>query len=147
MRNVGPFQMLPVTVQFLIAMVAHAIHERMARQFDYVLEEVRVLKESLRAATGCEQDPIPSRAAARNPTPPYRRSAQVQLLRHIIPMGERHLRRVVGEFVDHYHAERNHQGLGNVIPFPSATSLNLRGPVGRHERLGGLLMFYDRTDA
>ena len=75
------------------------------------------------------------------------RSIKCECLRHIIPIGERHLRRVVGEFVDHYHAERNHQGLGNVIPFPSATSHNLRGPVGRHERLGGLLKFYNRTAA
>jgi hypothetical protein len=26
--------------------------------------------------------------------------------------------RVVGEYVAHYHAERNHQGIGNAIPFP-----------------------------
>ncbi len=51
-RNVGADPMLPMTVQFLIAMVAHAINERMARQVDYLLEEVRVLRESLRAATG-----------------------------------------------------------------------------------------------
>jgi putative transposase len=44
--------MLPMTVQFLIAIVAHAINERMARRVDYLLEEVRVLKESLRATTG-----------------------------------------------------------------------------------------------
>jgi hypothetical protein len=43
--------MLPVTIQFLIAMIAHAINERAARR-DYLLEEVRVLKESLRSATG-----------------------------------------------------------------------------------------------
>jgi hypothetical protein len=34
----------------------------------------------------------------------------------------------VRDFVDHYHAERNHQGLGNVIPFPSRESC---GAVGR----------------
>jgi hypothetical protein len=38
----------------------------------------------------------------------------------IIPLGERHLRAVLREFVEHYHAERNHQGVGNVIPFPPA---------------------------
>jgi len=35
--------MLPVTLQFLIAMIAYAINERMARRLDYVQEEVRVL--------------------------------------------------------------------------------------------------------
>src|ERR1700690_1956777 len=44
--------MLPATLQFIIAMVAHAIHERMARRVDYLHEEVRVLKEALAAATG-----------------------------------------------------------------------------------------------
>ena len=39
---------------------------------------------------------------------------------HVIPLGERHLRGVLREFVAHYHAERNHQGLANVIPFPPA---------------------------
>ena len=44
--------MLPVTFQFLIAMVAYAINERKARKLDYVQEEVRVLKEALLNATG-----------------------------------------------------------------------------------------------
>jgi len=44
--------MLPLTFQFLIAMVAHAVNERMARRIDYLQEEVRVLKEALAAATG-----------------------------------------------------------------------------------------------
>lgn len=44
--------MLPVTFQFLIAMVAYATNERMARKLDYVQEEVRVLKEALLDAAG-----------------------------------------------------------------------------------------------
>jgi hypothetical protein len=44
--------MLPLTIQFVIAMVAHAINERIARRLDYLQEEVRVLKEALAAATG-----------------------------------------------------------------------------------------------
>src|SRR6202142_2865962 len=44
--------MLPATLQFIIAMVAHAINERMARRVDYLHEEVRALKEALAAATG-----------------------------------------------------------------------------------------------
>jgi hypothetical protein len=44
--------MLPATLQFIIAMVAHAIHERMARRVDYLHEEVRVPKEALAEATG-----------------------------------------------------------------------------------------------
>jgi hypothetical protein len=44
--------MLPLTLQFLIAMIASAINERLQRKLDYALEEVRVLKEILRDATG-----------------------------------------------------------------------------------------------
>ena len=44
--------MLPAPFQFLIAMVAYAINERMARRVEYLREEVRVLKEALAAATG-----------------------------------------------------------------------------------------------
>jgi putative transposase len=47
--------MLPVTFQFLIAMIAYAINERMARKLDYVQEEVRVLKEALLNATGTKR--------------------------------------------------------------------------------------------
>jgi len=42
--------MLPVTLQFIIATIAYAINERMARRVDYLQEEVRVLKEILVAA-------------------------------------------------------------------------------------------------
>jgi len=33
-------------------------------------------------------------------------------LSKIILFGERSLRRALGEYVEHYHAERNHQGKG-----------------------------------
>jgi putative transposase len=75
------------------------------------------------------------------------RSIKQECLRHIIPLGERHLRKVVRDFVEHYHVERNHQGLGNVIPFPSTAWPSIGGRVCRHERLGGLLKFYRRSAA
>jgi hypothetical protein len=37
--------MLPSTLQFVIAMIACAINERMQRKLNYTQEEVRVLKE------------------------------------------------------------------------------------------------------
>jgi hypothetical protein len=43
--------MLPVTLQFIIAMVSHALNERMARRVEY-LQGVRVLGEALALATG-----------------------------------------------------------------------------------------------
>jgi transposase len=44
--------MLPVTVQFLVAMLAYGLNERMARKVEYLREENRVLKEALQTATG-----------------------------------------------------------------------------------------------
>jgi putative transposase len=40
------------------------------------------------------------------------RSIKQECLRHIVPLGERHLRTVIGELVEHYHSERNHQAFG-----------------------------------
>ena len=36
-------------------------------------------------------------------------------LAKIIPLGERHLRKAVREYTEHYHLERNHQGLDNEL--------------------------------
>jgi cell division protein FtsW (lipid II flippase) len=38
-------------------------------------------------------------------------------LAQVIPIGEGHLRRVVREFVEHYHGERNHQGIGSLLRY------------------------------
>ncbi len=46
---------LPLQLQFLVAMIAYAINERMARKMEYMVEENRVLKEALTAATGKER--------------------------------------------------------------------------------------------
>ena len=48
-----------------------------------------------------------------------------------------------------YHAERNHQGKGNVLLFPTAAQAKTRvdGSVACKERLGGLLKYYHRDAA
>jgi transposase InsO family protein len=73
------------------------------------------------------------------------RSIREECLSRVVPLGERHLRWVIGEYVEHYHLERNHQGLGNeLIERSSATG---QGRVGCRERLGGLLKYYYRRAA
>jgi transposase InsO family protein len=42
-------------------------------------------------------------------------SIKSECLDKVIPLGERHLREVIAEYVDHYHTERSHQGLGNQL--------------------------------
>ena len=63
----------------------------------------------------------------------------------LVPIGERHLRAVVREYVEHYHHERNHQGLDNVIPLPLGQPGN--GAIRRHERLARVLGHYRREAA
>jgi len=60
------------------------------------------------------------------------------------PTGERHFRRAVREFVDHYQRERNHQGLNNAL-IAGAPAIGTVGRVCRHPRLGGLLNYYDHA--
>jgi hypothetical protein len=74
------------------------------------------------------------------------RSIKEECLNRIVPLGERHLRRLLREFVEHYHGERNHQGLGNELidrpPIQRTT-----GPVRRRQRVGGILSYYYRSAA
>jgi putative transposase len=63
-------------------------------------------------------------------------------LSKVILFGERSLRLALSEYVEHYHAERNHQGKDNVLLFPRDTSVHRTGPVQCRERLGGLLRYY-----
>jgi transposase InsO family protein len=75
------------------------------------------------------------------------RSIKAECLDALILFGERSLRHVVREYLAHYHAERNHQGIGNIIPFPDKRSNKQLGRVVKSERLGGLLNFYHREAA
>ncbi len=72
-------------------------------------------------------------------------SIKSECLDRMIPVGERHLRHAIDEFVDHYHVERTHQGLGNQLI--DGVSESRVGPVQRPERLGGLLSSYYREAA
>jgi len=75
------------------------------------------------------------------------RSVKEECLSKAVLFGERSLRRALIEYVEHYHAERNHQGKGNVLLFPRGTNIRRAGPVQCRERLGGLLRYYHREAA
>jgi hypothetical protein len=57
------------------------------------------------------------------------------------------LRRALREYGAHFHQERNHQGLGNVLIMPCVSSAHREGPLVRNDRLGGLLNYYERAAA
>ena len=63
----------------------------------------------------------------------------------MILFGEDSLRTAVREFTAHYHSERNHQGIGNLLIFPANSLPGRGGPVRRRSRLGGMLNYYERA--
>jgi len=65
----------------------------------------------------------------------------------IIPLGERHLRHVLQEYVAHYHHERPHQGLESRILLPGPEVGSNRGRLRCRKRVGGLLRYYYRAAA
>ena len=75
------------------------------------------------------------------------RSVKEECLSKVILFGERSLRRALSEYVEHYHAERNHQGKDNVLLFPRNTDVHREGAVQCRERLGGLLRYYHQEAA
>ena len=62
----------------------------------------------------------------------------------LILFGEASLRRALNEYIAHYHSERNHQGKGNLLLFPSRGVPTKCRPMSSRDRLGGLLKFYSR---
>jgi putative transposase len=75
------------------------------------------------------------------------RSIKDECLNRMILIGQASLRRAVAEYIEHYHLERNHQGIENrLICAPAAVAAN-GGHIRRHARLGGMLNFYHREAA
>lgn len=75
------------------------------------------------------------------------RSIKEECLDRMILFGERSLRNAAQEFISHYHAERNHQGLGNRIIEPGNEVGCTTGEIACRERLGGMLRYYHRRAA
>lgn len=77
------------------------------------------------------------------------RSVKQECLSRMILFGDAALCRALTEFVNHYHAERNHQGKDNklLFPGPPRSACRSRGTVRCQARLGGLLKYYQRKAA
>jgi putative transposase len=71
-------------------------------------------------------------------------SCRRDLLDHMIAVNERHLKRLLSEYVRYYHEDRTHLGLGKGTPAGRARAAAC-GPVVPHARLGGLHHRYDRA--
>jgi transposase InsO family protein len=75
------------------------------------------------------------------------RSIKDECLNRVIFIGQASLRRAVTEYVEHYHSERNHQGLKNRLIHRLTAVTSKGGAVHRHARIGGTLNFYSRDAA
>ncbi len=77
------------------------------------------------------------------------KSVKDDCLSKLILLGESSLRRALKHYLIHYHEERNHQGKGNILLFPSTQEVrcHVDGSVACRERLGGLLKYYHREAA
>jgi putative transposase len=97
---------------------------------------------------GVEAVRLPPRSPNLNPhLERFIRSLKEECLSRMIFFGEKMLRTAVDQFLDHYHGERNHQGLGNKIIAPGAEIGQREGEIKCRERLGGLLRYYYRDAA
>lgn len=75
------------------------------------------------------------------------RSIKEECLSRLIIFGERHLRHVIDEYMQHYHVERNHQGLENRLILSTTERASCSDDFACRERLGGLLKYYHRRSA
>jgi putative transposase len=75
------------------------------------------------------------------------RSIKEEALDQMILMGEASLRSALHQYLSHYHAERNHQGLDHQLIEPDVGVGRRTGQVVRRERLGGLLSYSHREAA
>ena len=68
-------------------------------------------------------------------------------LDHVIVLNERHLRRVLKEYLAYYHGSRTHLGLEKDAPKPRVVQAQNAGPVVSKPVLGGLHHRYYRQAA
>jgi putative transposase len=118
----------------------HLIHDRdplFTRRFDEILKNAGVTPIKLPP-----RSPNLNAYAER-----FVRSIKEECLARVVVLGERHLRLLVREYVEHYHGERNHQGLGNRLLEPPPRPADPEAPVRRRRRIGGLLNYYHREAA
>ena len=95
---------------------------------------------------GVQSVPIPASSPNCNPyAERFVRSVRAECLHHFVIFGERHLRYLLREYVEHYNTERYHQGLNGKLIRPNPTPGNdnqSHGAIASRARLGGLLNFY-----
>ena len=94
-------------------------------------------------AAGVKSVKLPPRSPNLNPhAEKFVRTINESCLDRLIFLEDASLRTAVQNFLEHYHAERNLQGVSNRIICPEAGHLGASGTVRRRRRLGGMLNYY-----
>ena len=74
------------------------------------------------------------------------RSIKEECLAKLLLFGEKSLQRVVSNYLERYHQERNHQAKDNLLLFPARVGeASWRGAIRCRKKLGGLLKYYSRA--
>jgi transposase InsO family protein len=113
------------------------IHDRDAKYGAEVPAAIRSLK--INAVRTSFESPWQNGVAER-----WVGSCRRELLDHVIALNERHLKRLLSEYVSYHHEDRTHLGLGKGTPRCRIRCVT-SGRVLSHDRLGGLHHRYDRA--
>ena len=116
----------------MLACVTGVFDQELLAQIEYLIEETRILRNQITTRlrlTDPERKLLAEKAVMLG-----------KLMADTVTI-------VKPEYLLHYLGERNHQGIGNVIPFPDERLSSTGQNVERAERLGGLLSVYHREAA
>jgi putative transposase len=128
-----PFEGFLLSKRYLI----HDRDTKYTQAFDALLKE-----------SGVEPIVLPPRSPNLNAhCERFVRSIKEEALNQMVMVGERSLSYAISQYLTHYHAERNHQGLANQLIAPESDLGSHSGQVRRRERLGRLLSYYYRDAA
>jgi transposase InsO family protein len=71
---------------------------------------------------------------------------RAECIDRMLTYGERHLRSVLNEYIDHYNGHRPHQARGQRPPDQDEQAVvSIEGRIKRHEVLGGAINEYRRA--
>jgi putative transposase len=102
-------------------------------------------------AGGVKSVKIPAQSPNCNPyAERFVKTIKYECLNDFVIFGERHLRHLIKEFVEHYMTERFHQGIGGQLIRKQVGPTNDNGADGKvacRSRLGGMLNYYYRDAA
>ena len=137
---------IPRPWQLLLVGLAGWIRRRQLDVIEYLREENRVLREQMGKRRWRFTDDQRRRLAAKAKGLGRRVLRELGTIVTPDTLLRWHRRLIAVKYLEHYHSERNHQGLGNRLIQPDRQRPAV-GPIECRQRLGGMLSFYHRQAA